>query len=220
VNTRRAISRELALLVFSQMAKNTEKWQSKDITEIIEKTVETLTGEAESNLQDAVRELSKVREYIVNYEIDHTDNLERPVDAFIIPVALPMTSDMTGRIDMLLEAAEKIYSSMDVVQIAAMAERDIVKDYAVALVSKYNENKENVNNLIKTYAKDWDVDRLQKIDSNVLRIAITEILYFDEVPAKVSIDEAVELAKKYGTEESSAFVNGVLREVYESTKIS
>ena len=218
MDTRRTVARELALLTFSQLSKNIEKWENKDIVEIIERSVETLTKEAEHNLQSSVRELGSIRDYIQNYEIDHADNLERPMDVSIIPVAVPMTSDMIGRIDTLLDAAEKIYSAMDIVQISAMSQREDVKKYSVKLVKTFIENKESIDGQIKEHSKGWDVDRLLKVDRDVLRISITELLYFEDIPASVSIDEAVELAKKYGTEESSSFINGILRQVYETKK--
>jgi N utilization substance protein B len=218
VEKRRTVSRELALLTFSQLSKNIEKWEEKDIVEIIERTVETLTKEAEHNLQHSVRELCNMRNYIQNYEIDHEDNLKKPVDALIIPVALPMTSDMNGRIDKLLDAAEKIYSAMDIVQISAMTEREDVKNYSIKLVKTFVENKKNIDEQIKEFLKGWDVERLLKIDRDILRISITELLYFEDIPDSVSIDEAVELAKKYGTEESSSFINGILRQVYEAKR--
>lgn len=218
MDTRRTAARELALLTFSQLSKNITKWENKDIVEIIEKSVESLTKEAEHNLQSSVRELGVIREFVQTYEIDHADNLERPMDASIIPVSIPMTSDMIGRIDMLLDAAEKIYFAMDIVQVAAMSEREDVKKYSVKLARTFIENKESVDDQIKEHSKGWDVDRLLKIDRDILRISITELLYFDDIPASVSIDEAVELAKKYGTDESSSFINGILRQVYEFKK--
>ncbi|MEI8389780.1 MAG: transcription antitermination factor NusB [bacterium] len=218
MDTRRTAARELALLTFSQLSKNITKWENKDIVEIIEKSVESLTKEAEHNLQSSVRELGVIREFVQTYEIDHADNLERPMDASIIPVSIPMTSDMIGRIDMLLDAAEKIYFAMDIVQVAAMSEREDVKKYSVKLAKTFIENKESVDDQIKEHSKGWDVDRLLKIDRDILRISITELLYFDDIPASVSIDEAVELAKKYGTDESSSFINGILRQVYEFKK--
>lgn len=220
MNTRRAVARELALLTFSQLSKNIEKWENKDIVEIIEKSVETLTKEAENNLESSVRELGAIRDYIQNYEIDHSKNLESPIDTAIIPVTVPMTSDMIGRIDTLLDAAEKLYSAMDIVQIAAMSEREEVKKYTLKLVKIFLENKKQIDEQIKEHSKGWDVNRLLKIDRDILRISITELLFFEDIPASVSIDEAVELAKKYGTDESSSFINGILRQVYESQKFT
>jgi len=217
---KRTIARELALLTFSQLGKEIEKQDSYNILDIIEQSVDTLTKEAESNLQSSVRELSKIREFIQNYEIDHADNLERPIEALIIPVAIPMTSDMTGRIDSLMEAAEKIYAAMDIVSVASYSKRDEVKDYCTKLVKTFASHKDAVDEMIKKHSIDWDINRLLKIDRDILRISITELLFMqeDNVPDAVSINEAVELAKKYGSEESSSFINGILRQVFEEKK--
>ncbi len=217
VNSRRTIARELALLTFSQLGKKIEKWEAKDISEIIEKSVESLSKEAEDNLQIAVRELSSMKEFVQNYEIDHQINLEKPVEALIVPVPLPMTSDMTGRIDMMLDVAEKLYSAMDIIQVSVLSKREDVKNYSIRIVKKFIESKDKIDEMIKKHSKGWDVDRLMKIDRDILRISITELLYFEDIPASVSINEAVELAKKYGSEESSCFINGILRQVFETT---
>ncbi len=217
---RRTAARELSLLTFSQLGKEVQKHENQDILDIIEKSVDTLTKEAESNLQSSVRELSKIREYIQNYEIDHSDNMEKPMEEAIIPVAVPMTSDMTGRIDTLLEAAEKIYAAMDIVTISGMSEREEVKEYCTKLVKSFIENKKTIDETINKYSKGWDVERLMKIDRDILRISIVELLFLEDenIPDAVSINEAVELAKKYGSEESSSFINGILRQVYEEKK--
>lgn len=219
VESRRTASRELALLTFPQLSKKINKFENSDIIEIIEITVEALTKEAQSNLQSAVRELASMRDYILDYEIDHPDNTERPIEASIIPVAMPMTSDMIGRVDNLLDAAGKIASAIDITEIAASSEREDVKDYTIRLVKTFIENKGCVDEQIKKHSKGWDIDRLLKIDRDILRISIVELLFFEDIPASVSINEAVELAKKYGSEESSSFINGILRQVFEENKL-
>ena len=75
------------------------------------------------------------------------------------------------------------------------------------------EKKQEVDSKIKEHSEGWDVNRLINIDRDILRIAITEMLYFEDVPVGVSIDEAVEIAKKYSTDESSRFINGILGQV-------
>jgi N utilization substance protein B len=69
---------------------------------------------------------------------------------------------------------------------------------------------DEINRLISKYTKDWPIDRMANVDRCLLRIAICEILYFDDIPPSVSVDEAVELAKKYSTADSGRFINGVL----------
>jgi len=71
-------------------------------------------------------------------------------------------------------------------------------------------NVKEIDALITRYAKDWSLDRMPALDRNILRLAIFEILHLPDIPHSVSADEAVELAKRYSTAESSKFVNGVL----------
>ena len=71
-------------------------------------------------------------------------------------------------------------------------------------------NIKPIDALIASYAKEWSLDRMASVDRNLLRLAVFEILYLPDIPHSVSADEAVELAKKYSTGESSKFVNGVL----------
>src|SRR5512136_2627269 len=81
------------------------------------------------------------------------------------------------------------------------------------LVSTVEENKKRIDELIRKYAPAWPLDQIAIIDRNILRLGICEII-FDLVPVKVAINEAVELAKTYGGESSSKFVNGVLGSFY------
>ena len=81
------------------------------------------------------------------------------------------------------------------------------------LVSTVVENRERIDSLIARYAPAWPLDQIAIVDRNILRLGIAEII-FDLVPVKVAINEAVELAKTYGGESSSKFVNGVLGSLY------
>ena len=72
----------------------------------------------------------------------------------------------------------------------------------------------DVDELIKNRSKNWDFDRITLIDKLILRMALVEMIYVDEVPPKVSIAEGVEIAKQFSTEDSSSFINGILDAVY------
>jgi len=100
---------------------------------------------------------------------------------------------------------------------------DEAREYARGLVLGVRENLEELDRHISQLAQGWAIDRQPTVDRNILRIAIYEITNVDSVPPIVSIDEAVELAKKYSTAESGKFVNGVLagylRELEESQKV-
>lgn len=84
------------------------------------------------------------------------------------------------------------------------------KKYIVDAMAKIRENLESIDKYIESYSEGWNLNRLAKIDLAVLRIAIYEILYRDDIPVEVSINEAIEIAKKYSTDESFKFINGVL----------
>jgi transcription antitermination protein NusB len=83
-------------------------------------------------------------------------------------------------------------------------------DFARDLVQGVSEHQEELDALVGRYAPEWPVDQIAIIDRNILRLAIYEILKRDDTPIKVAINEAVELAKEFGSDSSSRFVNGVL----------
>ena len=96
---------------------------------------------------------------------------------------------------------------------------DDVKEFTLTLVKGVMSNLAEIDKMIKNYTNNWSLDRITNIDRNILRIAIYEILYLQNIPKSVSINEAVELAKKYGTRSSFSFVNGVLGRINKNDKI-
>ena len=93
-----------------------------------------------------------------------------------------------------------------------------IRPYSREVVVGVWENRTDLDRLISGSSKNWRVERMSRVDINILRIAIYEVLYMKDVPPKVSMDEAVELGKRYGTEESGAFINGILDHIYNQLK--
>ncbi len=93
-------------------------------------------------------------------------------------------------------------------------EQDIIdkriKDFAYKLVMGVKDNLALIDKKISDYAANWELDRMAVIDKNILRIGCFELMFLDDIPIKVAINEAVEIAKKYSGAESSKFVNGIL----------
>ena len=85
-----------------------------------------------------------------------------------------------------------------------------VQEAAEALVRGVAAHRREIDDAIEGASKHWRLDRMPKVDRNVLRVAVFELLHSADVPVKVAINEAIELGKKYGSESSGAFVNGVL----------
>jgi N utilization substance protein B len=85
-----------------------------------------------------------------------------------------------------------------------------VNEYTMQLVEGYAEHTDRIDELIATYAVGWTLDRMPVVDRNILRLGAYELIWEDGVPDAVVIDEAVQLAKEFSTDESPAFVNGLL----------
>jgi N utilization substance protein B len=90
---------------------------------------------------------------------------------------------------------------------------DEVKAFAERLVAGVLEKKKELDTLIGKYATNWKVSRMPIVDRNILRAGVYELLWMDDVPAKVTVNEAIELAKSFGDDEASKFVNGILDKV-------
>lgn len=85
-----------------------------------------------------------------------------------------------------------------------------VREYAHKLIKGVQFNRDDLDKHIDGALTNWTPDRVGKIERNILRVAIYEIAYTDDVPMKVAMNEAIEIAKAYGTDDSAGFVNGVL----------
>ena len=90
-----------------------------------------------------------------------------------------------------------------------------VSEYAATLVRGIQANRERIDELLATHAAGWTLDRMPAVDRNILRIGVFELLYADDVPDAVAISEAVQLAGDLSTDDSAAFVNGLLARVLE-----
>ncbi|MGB5268729.1 MAG: transcription antitermination factor NusB [Polyangiales bacterium] len=86
-------------------------------------------------------------------------------------------------------------------------------DFANQLVRAYAEHEDEVNEIIRSSSHHWRLERMPIVDRNVLRVAIVELREMRDIPKRVTLNEAVELAKRFGSEGSGAFVNGVLDRV-------
>ncbi len=112
---------------------------------------------------------------------------------------------------------EKLFNSElsleDMKAFAEESELFTLDKFAEKIVECVNDNCDAIDDTIKTYLKGWTIARIPKVSLALLRLAVAEIMYFDNVPDKVSANEAVELAKKYAGEKDAPFINGVLGSV-------
>ena len=90
------------------------------------------------------------------------------------------------------------------------SEDNDVKDFTESIVRGTTENIASLDDIIRHAAANWQLERMAVIDKNILRIAAYELIYMPDIPLSVTINEAIEISKKYSTEESASFINGIL----------
>ena len=209
----RRAARELALILFSQFEKEITKYNNEDFKNIMLKSVRTLSDSASEELKLTVGSLIDIKSFLEEYEADHESNLSRPIGAKNKPVQIPMTDEMAEKVDTMLDVAEKAILALEIAEFTTLENNSEVQNYAVRVAEDFKKNNKAVDEQIQKYSNGWDISRLVKMDKDILRIAITELLFTKDAPVKVVVDEAVELAKKYSTEDSSSFINGILAKV-------
>lgn len=115
-------------------------------------------------------------------------------------------------LDFLYEADIKNISAKDLFTNRGASELS-QESYVAELITGVTEHIGKIDELIITYAQGWDMDRMPPIDRNILRIALFEILWGSQIPMQVAADEAIELGKSLSTDESSAYINGVIGKI-------
>ncbi len=195
----RRTARELALLCISQLPTQSQPLEEKKIEDIITAAVRSLTDEVKEMLELAGAELQRGQDRVLNSATRAPDLKSAQA---MVTEAINLTEVAINRVGLALEFPE-------ILQHARQAE---VRDYTVHLLSTIDTERIAIDELINNALVDWQLDRLANLDQNILRIAVAEIVYL-KLAAAVAINEAVELAKRYSSEDGYRFINGVLRSI-------
>ncbi len=200
----RRIARELALLSLSQLPQSPEKLENQQISNLLLAAIRTLTTEAQDALTNASSELQRSSDRLLSSEIRATDVESARV---MVSEAVEVTQSAINRLGVALELPEWIQ----------LANQQEVRSYTISVVGTVSAKVKQIDEILGNALVDWQVNRLAKIDRDILRIAICEILFLG-IPDRVAINEAVELAKRYSSDEGHKFINGVMRRVTEQLK--
>lgn len=209
----RRAARELAFILFSQIDKDINKYSKADFSNIVLKSVRTLKSNATDELQLALSSLMEFKAQVDDYEANHETNLDRPIGVTNVPVPMILSSDLSEKIGEMIDVAEKSLLALEIAEFTTLDSQSDVQAFAIEIAEQYKQHSAELDEIIQKYAKNWDFQRLVTMDKNILRIALIELLYIKATPLKVVIDEALELAKKYSTDESTTFINGILAKV-------
>ncbi len=196
----RRLARELALLTLGQLAPpQLATPDSIDFTKILASAVQALTSEAQESLENAMTELQQGNQQLLNSEIR----------ANTVASARAMVQEA---IDLAQKAINHIGIALELPELLQMATQAEVQDYALKISQQVLNKRSDLDEVLNESMVDWQLDRLPRIDQDILRIALAEMSWLG-VPHQVAISEAVELAKRYSDEESRRLINGVLRRV-------
>jgi N utilization substance protein B len=120
-------------------------------------------------------------------------------------------------LDILYEADIRGTQPLDILAVRDVTEEGPdarpIREYTRELITGVTENRRKIDELISTYAQGWDMDRLPAVDRNIMRLALFEILWLPSLDDAIAIDEALSLAKELSTDESSAYIHGVLARI-------
>jgi len=195
----RRIARELALLSLSQIKGNPENLEQQTLNDLILVAVRTLTLEIQETLETAAAEISRGNERILASDTKAT-NLKSAQT--MVKEAISLTHNAINRLGTVIDFPE-------IVQLSSQYE---VREYALELIGTVYRRRGEIEQELTSALVDWQLHRLPRIDRDILQIAVAEMLYLD-IPQKVAINEAIELAKRYSDDEGYRFINGVLRRV-------
>ena len=200
----RRSARELALLSISQLPGTAERLATQQIQDIVIAAVRSLVSESYESLETAMAELHRGNDRLVSSQFRASD-------------LQTATSMVQEAIDLAQSAINRLGTSIEFPELIQLSKQQDVQNYAVDILMTVNSHKQEIDQQITDVMVDWQLSRLPKIDRDILRIAVAELTYLG-TQHQVALNEAVELAKRYGDEESYRFINGVLRRVVDQKK--
>jgi transcription antitermination protein NusB len=200
----RRIARELALLSIGQLSTSTQLTESQEIESAMIAAIRALSEEVRETLERASADLNRSSDRILESEIKATDINSSRV---MLNDAIEMTQSAINLLGTSLELPEFIYISQS----------PEVREFTYSLLRACRTRRAELDEILSQALVDWQLSRLAKIDRNILRLAVAEICFLG-IPDRIAINEAVELGKRYSTEEGHRFINGVLRRVTQNQK--
>lgn len=195
----RRIAREVALLSLSQIKGKIEKIEKEELNTLLIGAIRTLRSEVDEALEAASAEVQRANEQLLQSELRATTQESTRT---MLKQALELTQISINRIGAAVEIPEFIQLSNQVE----------VRQYAIDIITTVKRRQQEINVTIDDVLEEWQFSRIPQIDQDILRIAVAEIVFLD-IPHKVAINEAVEIAKRYSDKEGYRFINGILRKV-------
>lgn len=198
----RRIARELALLGMSQLTddpKRQQKTSPPSVDTLLTEAIRTLTTEVKETLEAASAELLKGDRQLLNSETRSGK----------LSDAQATVKDAIAKVQ---TAINRLGAATELPEFIQLAGRQDVQDYAKRIITQLIQHRDDIDQQLDSAMVGWNLKRLARVDRDILRIALTEIMHL-AVDKRIAIDEAIEIAKRYSDEDGYRFINGVMRRV-------
>lgn len=236
--TARRIARELAVIVLPQLPKDQSKLEKLEIEDVVGRAVMMLSSHVKEILESASGELSKVSGELDDIEMQAPENRQKIENLHPVKVttaqlrtqlehldrAVTMLSDAVDMPEMTLHGGrgriEIPCSKCKHVQTVVLDRNDKseVRNFIIELVTAYSQNRNLIDEFIKSARSKWKMERMVSIDRDILRLACAEAFFMPEVPVKVAINEAVELCHRFADKKAAKLINGILADLVEEAE--
>lgn len=198
----RRIARELALLGMSQLTddpKRSKQISDLSVETLLTEAIRTLTNEVKEALEAASAELVRGNRQLLDSETRSGD-------------LRSAQTTVKGAIEQVQTAINRLGAATELPEFVQLASRKDIQTYATRIIDQLVQHRGDIDHQLDSAMVGWNLKRLARVDRDILRIALTEILYL-AVDKRIAIDEAIEIAKRYSDEEGYRFINGVMRRV-------
>ncbi|MGB2925686.1 MAG: transcription antitermination factor NusB [Limnothrix sp.] len=201
----RSVAREIALLSLSQVKGSPEKLEKVELDQLMLAAVRALSAEIHDVLESAASGVTQAEEKLLKSET-RAANLESAQKMALESLELTRT------------AINQLGHVVELPEFLQITRQNEVRGYALEIIGTIRRRNEEIKDVISEALVDWQYHRLPRLDRDILRIAVTEIIFL-EVPYKVAINEAVEMAKRYSDDDGHRFINGVLRRITDKIRL-
>ncbi|EKV02266.1 NusB antitermination factor [Leptolyngbya sp. PCC 7375] len=198
----RRIARELALLGMSQLTddpKRSKQTSGPSVDTLLTEAIRTLTAEVKETLEAASAKLVRGNRQLLDSETRAGD-------------LRSAQETVKGAIEQVQTAINRLGAATELPEFVQLAGRKDIQDYSQRIIIQLTQHRDDIDQQLDSAMVGWNLKRLARVDRDILRIALTEIVYL-AVDKRIAIDEAIEIAKRYSDEEGYRFINGVMRRV-------
>ncbi|MBX9685783.1 MAG: transcription antitermination factor NusB [Candidatus Obscuribacterales bacterium] len=234
----RRIARELAVIIMPQLPKDKKRLEKMDFDKLLCRSVQILTEHARQCLSEANGYLIKANEGIDELELEHPSNQRRIADISAVEIK---SDDLKRQLELIELSIHLVSEALDIPEMVIASDSlpnkvkcdacgathtlhirrphsHDVKKFIEELVGTYLDNHELIDQIIGSMKTKWRMERMVSIDRDILRLACAEAFFMPDVPLKVCINEAVELAHRFADARAAKFINGVLSDINASAE--